>query len=220
MGIVRFATLSDGAFYRPLNSFKRHQTRLRQAQQSMSRKKKRSRNWNKAKARLQRLYVRISRAQADYLHKLTTSLSKNHARVCLEDLQVRKMSRSAAGTREAPGRRAGAKSALNRAILDQGWSEFRRQLAYKLEWRGGRLDLVSPQNTSRTCPRCGHVSKHNRPTQPRFDCMACGPQAHADLVGAINVPRGGHARLACEVSGAAMPPAAGTHRSDSLMRTA
>ena len=36
------------------------------------------------------------------------------------------------------------------------------------------------------------------------------------LVGAINILRAGHARCACEVSGAVMPPAAGTHRSDSF----
>jgi hypothetical protein len=39
---------------------------------------------------------------------------------------------------------------------------------------------------------------------------------NADLVGAINILRAGHAHCACEVSGAAMPPAAGTHRSDSF----
>ena len=37
MGIARFATLSDGTFYAPLNSFKRHEARLRKAQQAMSR---------------------------------------------------------------------------------------------------------------------------------------------------------------------------------------
>ena len=52
-------------------------------------------------------------------------------------------------------------------------------------------------------------------TQAKFECVACGFEENADLVGAINVLRAGHARLACEVSGAAMPPAAGTHRSDS-----
>ncbi|WP_443112285.1 zinc ribbon domain-containing protein [Cupriavidus sp. IDO] len=46
-----------------------------------------------------------------------------------------------------------AKSGLNKSILDQGWFEFRRQLGYKLAWNGGWLIAVSPQNTSRTCPR-------------------------------------------------------------------
>ncbi len=216
MGIARFATLSDGTFYAPLNSFKRHEDRLRKAQQAMSRKTKFSNNWEKAKARVQRIHFRIGNARRDYLHKATTTISKNHAMVCIEDLQVRNMSKSAAGTTEQPGKHVRAKSGLNKAILDQGWFEFRRQLDYKLAWAGGHLIVVPPQNTSRTCPACGHVSADNRQTQARFLCVECGFEENADLVGAINVLRAGHARCACEVSGAVMPPAAGTHRSDSF----
>ncbi len=125
------------------------------------------------------------------------------------------MSRSAAGSTAKPGSNVRAKSGLNKSILDQGWFEFRRQLDYKLAWNGGWLVAVPPQNTSRTCTRCGHVSADNRKTQARFLCVECGFEEYADLVGAINVLRAGHARFACEVSGAAMPPAAGTHRSNS-----
>ncbi|SCU75404.1 transposase (fragment) [Cupriavidus necator] len=107
------------------------------------------------------------------------------------------MSRSEAGTTEAPGSNVRAKSGLNKAILDQGWFEFRRQLAYKLAWNGGYLIAVPPQNTSRTCPCCGHVSADNRRTQECFACVECGFEANADVVGAINVLRAGHARLAC-----------------------
>lgn len=215
MGVARFATLSDGTFYAPLNSFKRHETSLRKAQQAMSRKVKFSNNWKKAKARVQRIHSRIGNARRDYLHKCSTTISQNHAMVCIEDLQVRNMSRSATGTTEAPGRNIRAKSGLNKSILDQGWFEFRRQLDYKLAWNGGHLIAVPPRNTSRTCPCCGHVSADNRQTQARFKCVECGFEGNADVVGAINVLRAGHARLACEVSGAVMPPAAGTHRSDS-----
>ncbi len=215
MGVARFATLSDGTFYVPINSFKRHESALRRAQQAMSRKTKFSNNWKKTKAKVQRIHSRIGNARRDYLHKTTTTISKNHAMVCIEDLQVRNMSKSAAGTSEAPGRNVRAKSGLNKSILDQGWFEFRRQLDYKLAWNGGYLVAVPPQNTSRTCPCCGHVSADNRKTQAQFLCVECGFEENADLVGAINVLRAGHARLACEVSGAVMPPAAGTHRSDS-----
>lgn len=215
MGIVRFATLSDGTFYAPLNRFKWHEDRLRRAQQAMSRKTKFSRNWRRAKARIQRIHARIGNARRDYLHKTTTAISQNHAMVCIEDLQVRNMSKSAAGTTEQPGKNVRAKSGLNRSILDQGWFEFRRQLDYKLAWNGGWLIAVAPQNTSRTCPCCGHVSADNRQPQARFECVECGFEENADVVGAINVLRAGHARFACVVSGAVMPPATGTHRSDS-----
>jgi len=120
-----------------------------------------------------------------------------------------------AGTTEQPGRNVRVKSGLNKSILDQGWFEFRRQLDYKLAWRGGWLVAVPPHNTSRTCPCCGHVSAQKRQTQARFQCVACGFEENADLVGAINVLRAGDARFACGVSGAVMTPAAGTHRSDS-----
>jgi putative transposase len=215
MGVARFATLSDGTFYAPLNSFKRHEDRLRKAQQAMSRQVKFSNNWKKAKARVQRIHARIGNTRRDYLHKTSTAISQNHAMVCIEDLQVRNMSRSAAGTADAPGRNVRAKSGLNKSILDQGWFEFRRQLDYKLAWNGGWLVAIAPHNTSRTCPCCGHVSAENRQTQARFECVECGFEENADVVGAINALRAGHARFACEVSREIVRPAAGTHRSDS-----
>jgi len=215
VGITRFATLSDGNFVKPLNTFRKHEVRLAKYQRAMGRKVKFSNNWKKAKAKVQRIHSRIANVRRDFLHKTTTTISKNHAMVCIEDLQVSNMSRSAAGSSEAHGKNVQAKSGLNKSILDQGWFEFRRQLDYKLAWNGGHLVAVPPQYTSQTCPCCGHVAKANRQTQARFACIECGFEENADVVGAINVLRAGHARLACEVSGAVMPPAAGTHRSDS-----
>jgi putative transposase len=200
LGVVRFATLSNGTVFAPLSRFKQDLAALRKALQSMSRKKKFSNNWKKAKAKVQRIHVRIANARRDYLHKTSTTISKNHAMVVVEDLQVSNMSRSAAGTAEQPGRNVRAKAGLNSSILDQGWAEFRRQLDYKMLWAGGVFLAVPPQNTSRTCPCCGHVSSDNRKTQAVFACVDCGYSENADLVGAINILRAGHARLACEVN--------------------
>jgi putative transposase len=232
LGITRFATLSDGSPIEPLNGFKKHEVRLARCQRAMSGKTKYSRNWIKAKARVQKIHTRIGNVRRDFLHKLTTTISQNHAIVCIEDLQVLNMSRSAAGSVEKPGRSVRAKSGLNKSLLDQGWGEFRRQLEYKQGWLGGDVLAVPPHNTSRTCPVCGHVSADNRQTQARFACVECGYENHADLVGAINVLNRGMkmlegqdtadasagrktaARIACEVNGAARPSATGTHRSD------
>ena len=197
VGIARFATLSDGTFLAPLNSFRKHQARLRRYQRAMSRKVGFSKNWRKAKTRVQRIHARIGNVRRDYLHKATTAISKNHAMVCIEDLQVRNMSRSAVGTLDAPGRKVRAKSGLNQSILDQGWFEFRRQLEYKLAWNGGMVIVVPPHNTSRTCPACGYVSADNRRTQEKFACVDCGFEANADVVGAINVLARGHRVAAC-----------------------
>ena len=197
MGVARFATFSDGSFLAPLDSFKRHDIRLRRYQRAMSRKQKFSSNWKKAKAKVQRVHTSIANCRKDYLHKATTTISQNHAMVCIEDLQVRNMSKSAKGDTETPGKNVKAKSGLNKAILDQGWFEFRRQLEYKLAWTGGVLVAVPPHNTSRTCPCCDHISADNRKTQAKFRCVQCGHEEHADVVGAMNVLARGHRVLAC-----------------------
>jgi len=197
VGITRFATLSDGTVFEPVNSFKKQQARLARYQRCMARKAKFSSNWKKAKVRIAKLHSKIGNIRRDYLHKTTTTISKNHAMVVIEDLQVRNMSKSAAGTVDQPGRSVKAKSGLNRSILDQGWGEFRRQLEYKQLWLGGEVLAVNPRNTSRTCPACWHVSAENRQTQAKFECVECGFAANADLVGAINVLAAGHAVLAC-----------------------
>lgn len=197
VGITRFATLSDGSFIEPLNTFRKHEQRLAKYQRRMSRKTKFSNNWKQAKAKVQKIHSRIANVRRDFLHKCSTTISQNHAIVCIEDLQVRNMSKSAAGSSEAPGKNVRAKSGLNKSILDQGWFEFRRQLEYKQGWRGGDVLAVPPRNTSRTCPCCGHVSAANRQTQARFACVECGYENNADLVGAINVLAAGHAVLAC-----------------------
>ncbi len=197
LGVARFATFSDGTFVEPLSSFKRHEARLARAQRRLSRKVKFSSNWRKAKAKVQRIHARIANARRDFLHKTTTALSQNHALVIVEDLQVKNMSRSAKGTRAQPGKHVRAKSGLNRSILDQGWSEFRRQLEYKMAWAGGLVLAVPPHHTSQTCPACGHVHAGNRATQASFKCLACDFEGHADHVGALNVLARGHRVMAC-----------------------
>jgi len=197
MGVVRFATLSDGTVYEPLGSFKRHQRRLAHYQRMMSRRSKFAKNWQKARRKVQKIYARIGDCRRDYLHKATTAISKNHAMVCVEDLQVRNMSKSAAGSLASPGRNVRAKSGLNRSILNQGWFEFRRQLQYKLGWKGGMLIVVPPHNSSRECPACGHLEAANRTTQAQFRCLECGFCENADLVAAINVLARGHRVAAC-----------------------
>ncbi|MRR38212.1 transposase, partial [bacterium] len=127
-GVKRFLSLSDGSFYEPLNAFRKMEQRLAREQRKLSRKASKSRNWYRQKAKVTRLHIRIVDARKDYLHKVSSEVSKNHAVVVLEDLQVASMSRSAKGSAEAPGRNIRQKPGLNKAILDQGRGEFHRQL--------------------------------------------------------------------------------------------
>ena len=115
-------------------------------------------------------------------------------------MQIKNMTRSAKGTALNPGRSVKAKSGLNRAISNEAWGEFLRELEYKLTLKGGLLIRVSPKNTSRKCPVCGHVSKDNRQTQDTFCCVKCGYTENADVNAARNILRAGLARLASQVN--------------------
>jgi len=197
LGVVRFATASDGSFIEALNALKKKAARLRRYQRRMSRKVKFSKNWKKAQARVAKLHEDVANSRKDFLHKLTTEQAKNHSLICIEDLKVGSISRSAAGTIAEPGRKVKQKSGLNKSILDQGWSEYRRQLEYKAKWSGGQVIAVTAMNTSRRCPCCDHVSKDNRKTQADFVCVECGFAANADHVGALNILAAGLAVYAC-----------------------
>ncbi|WP_335797082.1 transposase [Gallibacterium anatis] len=187
MGVARFATLSNGEFFEPLNAFKTYKGKLAKLQRQLKNKVKFSQNWQKLKAKIAKLHHKIANCRKDFLHQTSSKISKNHAMIYIEDLQVLNMSKSAKGTAQAPGKNVAAKSGLNQAILDQSWFEFRRQLDYKTQWQGGCLVAVPAQNSSRTCPCCGHVAKENRQTQANFECVECGYTENADVVGALNV---------------------------------
>ncbi|EFA4195005.1 RNA-guided endonuclease InsQ/TnpB family protein [Escherichia coli] len=196
-GVAKLATLSDGTVFEPVNSFQKNQKKLARLQRQSSRKVKFSNNWQKQKRKIQRLHSCIANIRKDYLHKVTTTVSKNHAMIVIEDLKVKNMSKSATGTISQPGRNVRAKSGLNRSILDQGWYEMRRQLEYKQLWRGGQVLAVPPAYTSQRCACCGHTAKENRLSQSKFRCQVCGYTANADVNGARNILAAGHAVLAC-----------------------
>jgi len=194
--------------------------KLAKLQHRMAPKKKFSSNWKKVKAGIAKLHHRIANIRKDFLHQSSNDISKNHAVVFVEDLQVKNMSKSSKGTKDQPGKQVAQKSGLNRAILDGSPFELRRQLEYKTEWRGGRLYPVPPQNTSRTCPvslgGCGLVSADNRKTQAKFECVQCGLSANADFISAVNIREAGFASLACSqpshaVSASWQEPTEGIH---------
>ncbi len=198
MGVTKLLATSSNQYIKPKNSFKINQVKLAKLQRGLARKVKFSQNWKKHNRKIQKLHHHIASVRHDYLHKITTSLSKSHAMIVVEDLKVANMSRSASGTLEKKGRNVKAKSGLNKSILDQGWGTMVDMLEYKQQWQGGLLVKVNPQYTSQTCFECKHIAKENRQTQARFECVQCGHKANADFNAARNILAAGHAVLSVE----------------------
>jgi len=92
-------------------------SRIKVLQKRFRLKKKFSKDWHKMQNAIRKQHIKIARIRRDFLHKISTTLAKNHGLVTLEDLKIRNMSKSAKATAESPGRKVRAKSGLNREIL-------------------------------------------------------------------------------------------------------
>jgi putative transposase len=160
--------LSDESSVEPLNSFKKHQQRLAKYQRRKSRKVKFSSSWKKAKARIQKIQTGIANARREFLHKFTTTISKNRAIVAIEDLQVRNNVQVGGRHKRSTGQKRLGQAGAEHVHPQSGLGRFGRQMEYKMAWTSGYLVAVPRHHTSQTRPCCSHVAKENRFTQTKF----------------------------------------------------
>ena len=174
-GIKTFAVCSDGTRIDSPRALTRGLRRLRRRGRAVTRKQPGSANRRRAVLALARYHRRIRNQRVDALHKASTALAKAKSVIVVEDLHVAGMVRN---------------RQLARAIADQGWAEFHRQLAYKTAWYGSRL-LVAPRfyPSSKTCSSCGLLKTTLPPGMRMFACEGCGLMIDRDLNAAHNLAR-------------------------------
>ncbi|MGW1196215.1 RNA-guided endonuclease InsQ/TnpB family protein [Streptomyces sp. NPDC002536] len=200
MGIANFLADSNGGFVENPRHGRKAATKLGEAQQALSRCKRGSKRRRKAVEKVAQLHRKVRRQRLDHAHKTALGLVREHDFIAYEDLKIRNMSKTPAPKPDPdkPGaflpNGGAAKAGLNRSITDAGWGVFLAILNAKAGSAGREVMAVDPRNTSRRCPECGHTAEENRPTQEKFHCQACGHNAHADTVGALNVLRAGLVR--------------------------
>jgi putative transposase len=200
LGVASLLTTSDGEHVANPRHLAASAARLAAAQQRLARCTRGSNRRRKQRDQVASLHRKVRRQRLDHAHKTALGLVRRYDLLVHEDLAVANMTRSAAGSVEAPGRNVVAKRGLNRSIIDAGWGVFLSILAAKAESAGRTLIAVNPANTSRTCACCGHCAAGNRVTQAEFRCVACGFAAHADHNAATNILRAGLARQAARAA--------------------
>ncbi|MDR1612228.1 MAG: transposase [Planctomycetota bacterium] len=173
LGVSALATLSTGEKVPGPKPHKAALSRLRRLSRGLSRKRKGSRNREKAKRQLARLHYRIGNVRNDSLHKLTSGLTRRFHTIVIEDLNVRGMLRN---------------RHLSRSIADMGFFEFRRQLEYKSVWRSGRVVVADKWfASSKTCHECGHKLESLSLSSREWTCPECGTTHDRDINAAINL---------------------------------
>jgi putative transposase len=183
LGVTDFAVLSDGSRIANPRHLARKARNLARYQRRMARCQRGSNNRRKAAAKVARTHRKVRAARADFLHRVSTRLVRDHDMLVIEDLNVRGMVRN---------RR------LARAISDCGWGAFRAMLTYKAQRAGRRLivlDRFSP--SSKTCSACGHLLPRLSLGARTWVCPVCGARHDRDVNAAKNILAAGRAVTAC-----------------------
>jgi putative transposase len=172
VGINALATCSNGAVFSNPKAYRKTKRKLARLQRKVSKKVKGSNNRKKAVTKLGIAHKRVSDIRKDNLHKITTSLAKNHSQVVIEDLNVSGMMKN---------------HRLASAIADCGFCEFKRQLTYKCDWYGSELITVDRwYPSSQICSSCGNRQK--MPLKERvYNCPSCKASIDRDLNASINL---------------------------------
>jgi putative transposase len=199
LGLASLVTLDDGTRLEHPRLLRRYAERLAGLQRELHRKVRGSKNREKARRQIARLYALISDVRKDMLDQFTTRLVRENQVLVVEDLSIVTLLRPARGK----GRRRKAK--LNQAITDAGWGELLRQLRYKCEWYGRTLVVVDRFFPStRRCSAC-HMKGPKLDLSVRaWTCAECGVVHDRDVNAAVNLRDEGM-RLYWLVA-AALPP--------------
>ncbi|MGH3859080.1 RNA-guided endonuclease InsQ/TnpB family protein [Actinokineospora sp.] len=195
-GVVVSAALSTGELLNAPTLRGTEKARLLRLQRKLARAQRGSNRRGKVKTVIAKLKARETDRRKDWVEKISTRLARAFDVIAVEDLKIINMTRSAKGTREAPGRGVRQKAGLNRGILANGWGLLVTRLEHKAP---GRVVKVDPRFTSQRCSACGVVDREARESQAAFRCRSCGFACNADVNAAVNIRfAAGHAVAARE----------------------
>lgn len=185
LGLTHFIVLSDGTKVANPKFLSKLQDKLTREQKILAkrrevakadqRKLSESRNYQKQKLKVAKVYERISNGRRDFLHKLSFNIIKNHDVIAIEDLNIKGMVKN---------------RKLAKAISDSSWSSFTTMLSYKAEWYGKTLVKIDRwYPSSKTCSNCNHLlTKAELPLSVRtWNCPNCLQKNDRDLNASINI---------------------------------
>ncbi|MDI3530043.1 MAG: putative transposase [Thermoanaerobacter sp.] len=179
LGIKDTITLSDGRKYSIPDLFE-YEKRLKRLHKRLSRKQKGSKNRDKARLRLAKLYEKIANVKIDWLHKITHSLtSKNQVgKIVVEDLNIKGMVQN---------------HKLAKHIHMQSWGKFKELLEYKAKRCG--IEIIKADRyypSSQMCSECGYINKEVKNLSIReWTCPECGAHHDRDVNAAKNLAKYG-----------------------------
>ena len=183
LGIKDLVITSDGEKIDNLKLIKKYENKLVRQQRKLAHKQKGSKNREKQRIKVAKIYEKIANTRNDYLHKISHKLINENQVIVSEDLSVSNMVKNAN---------------LAKSISDCGWSELTRQLQYKADWYGRtyvKIGRFVP--SSQTCHVCGYKNEETKDlTVRKWTCPQCQTEHDRDINAAINIQNEGLKQIA------------------------
>ncbi len=150
LGLLHFATLSDGSTIENPRYFRKGEKKLATLQQALSRKKRGSTRRRKAVKQVVKAHRKVANQRKDFLHKQSHKLVNSYGTIVFEELQPSNMSKRAKPKQDAETGKylpngGSAKSGLNKSIQDAGWNQFVQYCSYKAASAGREVVKVNPK---------------------------------------------------------------------------
>jgi putative transposase len=170
IGLSKFLATSDGVLVKPPKFFKQLQGELKSLQRRLSRKKKRSKNYEKQRIKVARLHHKIDNTRKDFHFKQAHALCDGGDMVFMEDLDYR----------------TSAKGMFGKHMLDAAFGQFRTIVKYVCWKRGKFFSEVDARGTSQECPECGGEVKKDLSVRVH-NCSHCGYTTDRDVAAGQNI---------------------------------
>jgi len=175
LGLNSLVALSDGTTIEAPRSYHTAEERLGRAQRCLSRKRRGSRNREKARLRVASVCEKVANQRRDFAYKTARMIVNRYERVYVEDLKIANMVRS---------------NRLSKSIGDASWGMLRSALIYMAERSEGVMALVNPRNTSQVCSGCRAYVEKDLAVRVHV-CPYCGLVLDRDVNAARNILRKG-----------------------------
>ena len=177
LGVKNLVITSDGIKYNAMKKIELYEKKIKGLNKWLSRCEKGSKNREKVKIKLQRVYQKLRNARKYYCNIITNEIVKENDLIVTETLSIKEMIENS------------QYKTFRKKIIDSSLNEIKREIRYKSKWQNKRLiELNKYYASSQICNHCGNKNKEIKDLSIReWECNNCYNKNDRDINASLNI---------------------------------